>query len=191
MKKSETLNDFVLNVIKYLGSGYKYYKVVKIPRKKLHKTHRILEKIGNKYQTNLTRGKRQYRRKKNIANYSAINFRDTIVILRTSGEHTDKEKEFKTFKNLTVEISEHLTLIFFKNEHNRFTVRLDRLTFRRFKEDFYIAIKNGNGRNYNKLKKMWLNLPRYKGIGNQGSELHSFIKNKLKEFKRDWRALYN
>ena len=33
MKKSETLNDFVLNVIKYLGSGYKYYKVVKIPRK--------------------------------------------------------------------------------------------------------------------------------------------------------------
>ena len=190
MKKSETLNDFVQQTIKYLGSGYKYYKVVKIPHHKRIKIAKILEKIENQYHTSLSREKRQYRRKKNQANYGAANFRDIILIFRTNGEHNDKEKEFKTFKNLTVEISEYLTLIFFKNEHNRFTVRLDRLTFRRFKEDFYIAIKNNNGRNYNKLKKMWLNLPRYKGIGSQGAELNNFIKETLKEFKREWRALY-
>ncbi len=191
MKKAEALNEFVQQTIKYIGSGYKYYKVVKIPYHKRTKIAKILEKIENQYHTSLSRGKRQYRRKKGLANYGAINFRDTIVILRTSGEHTDKEKEFKIFKNLTVEISEYLTLIFFKNEYKRVTVRLDRLTFRRFKEDFYIAIKNNNGRNYNTLKKMWLNLPRFKGIGVQGSILHNFIKDNLKEFKREWRALYN
>jgi len=191
MKQVTTLEDFVKNVIKYLGSGYKYYKVVKIPRKKRTKTAQICEKIEKYYSTSISRGKRQYRRKKGLANYGAVNFRDTIVILRTSGEHTDKEKEFKTFKNLTVEISEHLGLIFFKNEFDRFTVRLDRLTFRRFREDFYIAIKNNQKRNYDKLKSMWLNLPRFKGIGTQGKELNKQIKKQLKTFKRNWKSLYS
>ena len=192
MKKSETLNDFVQNIIKYLGSGYKYYKVVKIPRKKHHKIAQICEKIEKRYQTSLTRGKRQYKRKKGLANYGAVIFRDTIVILRTNGKNNDKKDEFKPFKNknLNVEISEHLGLIFFKNEFDRFTVRLDRLTFRRFREDFYIAIKNNQKRNYDKLKSMWLNLPRYKGIGRQGKELNKQIKEQLKTFKKNWKSLY-
>ena len=192
MKRVTTLEDFVKNVIKYLGSGYKYYKVVRIPPKKQHKIAEISTKIQNQYQTNLSRGKRQYKRKLNKANYGAINYRDIIIILRTSGEHNDKENEFKQFKkNITVEISEHLTIVFFKNEHKRITVKLDKITYRRFREDFYIAIKNNNGRNYNKLKQMWRNLPRFKGIGVQGSNLHKYIATKLQEFERNWQKLYN
>ena len=192
MKRVTTLNDFVQNIIKYLGSGYKYYKVVKIPRKKQHKIAEICTKIQNSYETNLSRGKRQYKRKLNKANYGAVNYRDIIIILRTAGEHNDKENEFKQFvKNLTVEISEHLTLVFFRNEHKRITVKLDKQTYKRFREDFYIAIKNNNGRNYNKLKAMWRNLPRFKGIGVQGSQLHKYIATKLQEFERNWQKLYN
>ena len=192
MKRSENLEKFVQGVIEYLGSGYKYYKVVRIPAHKRAKTGEILRKIENRYQSSLSRGKRQYRRKQGLANYGAVNYRDIIIIFRTAGENQDKENEFTEFKkSLTIEISEFLTLIFFKNERNNLTVRLDRLTYRRFREDFFIAIKNGNGYAYNKLKGMWLNLPRYKGIGVQGSNLHSFIKEKLKTYGRTWAPLYS
>ena len=191
MKRVNNLEDFVKNVIKYLGSGYKYYKIVRIPTNKQTKTAQICNKIQNQYKTTLTRGKKQYRRKKGLCNYGAINYRDIIIILRTSGEHNDKENEFKQFvKNLTVKISEHLTLVYFKNEHKRITIKLDKITYRRFREDFYIAIKNGHGRNYNKLKQMWRNLPRFKGIGVQGSNLHKYIAEKLKTFERNWQKLY-
>jgi len=192
MKRVNNLEDFIKNAIKYLGSGYKYYKIVQIPAKKQHKTAQICEKIKNQYQTSLSRGKRQYKRKLNKVNYGAINYRDIIIIFRTAGEHNDDKNEFKEFKkNITVEISEHLTLVFFRNEHKRITVKLDKITFRRFREDFYLAIKNNNGYNYNKLKTMWRNLPRYKGIGSQGSQLHKYISTKLQEFNRNWKKLYN
>lgn len=191
MKRVTTLEDFVKNVIKYLGSGYKYYKIAKIPAHKKHKMAQISTKIQNQYQTSLSRGKKQYRRKKGLANYGAVSYRDIIILFRTEGNNNDKENEFKQFKkNITVEISEHLTIVFFRNEHKRITVKLDKITYRRFREDFYIAIKNGNGRNYNKLKQMWLNLPHYKGIGVQGSQLHKYIADKLKTFKRNWQKLY-
>ncbi len=192
MKRVTTLEDFVKNIIKYLGSGYKYYKVVRIPAHKQHKIAEICTKIQNKYNTSLSRGKKQYRRKKDLCNYGAVNYRDIIILLRTEGNNNDKENEFKQFKkNITVEISEHLTIVFFRNEHKRITVKLDKQTYRRFREDFYIAIKNNNGRNYNKLKAMWRNLPRFKGIGVQGSNLHKYISEKLKTFERNWQKLYN
>ena len=191
MKRAENLDRFVQNVIKYLGSGYKYYKVVRIPARKRSKTAQICQKIENRYQTSISRGKRQYRRKKGLANYGAVNFRDIVIVFRTEGENQDKLGEFKTFKqSITIEISEFLTLVFFINERKRLTVRLDRLTYRRIREDFFLAIKNGSGYRYNKLKSMWLNLPRYKGIGVQGSNLHSFIKDKLKTYNRTWAPLY-
>ena len=191
MIKVERLDDLVRHTIKYLGSGYKYYKIVQIPFKKRTKTAQICEKIKNQYQTTLSRGKRQYKRKKGLSNYGAINYRDIIIIFRTQGENNDDKNEFKEFKkNLKLEISEWISLVFFKNEHNRLTVKLDKMTYRRIKEDFYIAIKNNQGQNYNKLKYMWKNLPRYKGIGVQGSQLHRYISTKLQEFNRNWKKLY-
>ena len=192
MKHTKTIKDFCEGMIKYLGSGYTNYKIVSIPSKKAHKSHEILKKVSNHYQTNLSRGKRQYRRKLGKANYSAVCFKNTIVVLRTSGTHEDGADEFKEFKkSLRVDLSEWLTLIFFINERKRLTVRLDRLTFRRIREDFFLAIKNGNGKDYNFLKRSWHNLPHYKGIGVQGSQLHHFIKGKLFQFGRNWKGLFS
>lgn len=191
MKQTKTLKEFTKEIIKYLGSGYKYAKVAYIPPKKRHRSHEIAKKVSDYYQTDLTRGKRQHRRRKNLANYGAVMFQDrVIVILRTAGEHNDQPNEFREVHKLEVQLSEWIGLIFFRNETGRWTCRVSRETFRRVKADLQLAIKNGNGRNYNLMKTMWLNLPYWKGIGRQSSELHRFIKEELKKYKRSWEPLY-
>jgi hypothetical protein len=191
MKTAKNLKEFTQEVIKYLGSGYKYAKVVQIPHKKRRRSHEIAKKVSEYYKTDLSRGKRQHRRRKNLANYGAVMFQDRIiVILRTSGEHNDNQREFKEVSKLEVELSEWLGLIFFKNEFDRWTVRVSRDTYRRIKADIQLAIKNNNGRNYHKLISMWRGLPWWKGIGRQSSELHRYTKELLKKYGRSWEQLY-
>jgi hypothetical protein len=191
MKIAKNLKEFTKEIIKYLGSGYKYAKVVKIPHKKRRRSNEIAKKVSNYYQTDLSRGKRQYKRKKGLANYGAVMFQNgIIVVLRTNGENTDQPNEFKEVSKLEVELSEWLGLIFFRNEFNRWTVRVSRDTYRKIKADLEIAIKNGNGRNYNLLKAMWRGLPWWKGIGRQSSELHRYTKELLKKYGRSWEPLY-
>ena len=190
MQQTKTLQEFTREAIKYLGNGYKYAKVVQIPNKKRHRSHEIQKKVSEYYKTDLTRGKRQHRRRKNLANYGGAMFQDRVIILfRTEGEHNDGDKEFVEVSKLEVELSEWIGLVFFKNEFNRWTVRLSRDTYRRIKSDFQLAIKNGNGRNYHKLLAMWRGLPHWKGIGRQSSELHKYIKERLKKYNRDWEFL--
>ena len=191
MKQTKTLKEFTKEVIKYLGSGYKYAKVAYIPPKKRHRSNEIAKKVSDYYQTDLTRGKRQHRRRKQLANYGGVMFQDrVIVILRTAGEHNDEAGEFREVSKLEVQLSEWLGLIFFKNEFDHWTVRVSRDTYRRIKADLQLAIKNGNGRDYNLLKTMWLNLPWWKGIGRQSSELHRYTKELLKKYGRSWEPLY-
>lgn len=191
MKIAKNLKEFTKEVIKYLGSGYKYAKVAYIPPKKRFRTKEIIEKVSNHYQTNLSRGKRQHRRRKQLANYGAVMFQDRlIVILRTAGEHNDEAREFREVNKLEVQLSEWVGLIFFKNEFNRWTVRVSRETFRRVKADLQLAVKNGNGRAYYKLLDMWRGLPWWKGIGRQSSELHRYTKELLKKYNRGWKPLY-
>lgn len=191
MKIAKNLREFTKEVIKYLGSGYKYAKVAYIPPKKRFRTKEIIEKVSNHYQTDLSRGKRQHRRRKQLANYGAVMFQDRlIVILRTAGEHNDEEGEFREVSKLEVQLSEWLGLIFFKNETGRWTCRVSRDTYRRIKADLQLAAKNGNGRTYYKLLDMWRGLPWWKGIGRQSSELHRHTKELLKKYNRRWKPLY-
>lgn len=191
MKVAKNLKEFTKEVIKYLGSGYKYAKIAYIPSKKRHRSHEIQKKVSEYYQTDLTRGKRQHRRRKGLSNYGAVMFQDrVIVILRTAGEHNDQPNEFREVHKLEVQLSEWIGLIFFKSELNRWTCRVSRDTYRRIKADLQLAIKNGNGRNYHKLLDMWRALPWWKGIGRQSSELHRYTKELLKKYGRSWEPLY-
>jgi hypothetical protein len=193
MKQAKNLTDFTKSVIFYISKGYTNYKIVRIPPKKADKTAKILKKVSNTYKTNLTRSQRSYRRRHNISNYMSVSFNGVIVILRTAGKNNDKTNEFKNFgkEKMEVEISEWITLVFFVSETNRVTARLSRETYRRIKDDFYLAIKNKNKANYRLLKKMWLNLPWTAGIGKQGKMLNMFVKQKLKEFNLNWQPIYS
>ena len=190
MTRTTTLKDLCRGVLRYVGNGYVYYKITHIPIQKAHKTAQILKKVSDTYETNLTQGKRQYRRKQKIANYQAISFRGMIIIFRTSGEHKDNPHEFKKInsKGLELTISEHLKLILFKDERGKWTYRLGKENYAFFSQEIKKSFEKRNGIKYHSLKKMFNNLPIYIGIGKQKKELNKLIKELQHTYKnkRNW-----
>ncbi len=190
MKRAETLKEFTHLLIAYVGTGYCYYKITHIPNKKAHKTPQILQKVSEHYQTNLSQGKRQYKRKKGLANYAAVNYRDMLVVLHTNGEHQDNPNEFKqlTKKGIELKLSKFLILILFKDERDKWTFRLGKRSFQFFMGEIEIAFTNSNGKKFHTLKTMFNHLPHYMGIGKQKKELNKYIRKlqKLNKVKKLW-----
>ena len=190
MKRAESLKEFTHLLIAYVGTGYCYYKITHIPNKKAHKSPQIIQKVSEFYQTDLSQGKRQYKRKKGLANYAAVNYKDMIVILHTKGEHQDKDYEFKqlTKKGIELKFSKFLTLILFKDERDKWTYRLGKDTFQFFMGEIEIALNNSNKKRLNTLKSMFNHLPYYLGIGKQKRDLNKKIKEvqKANQFQTSW-----
>lgn len=190
MKRTETLKEFTGLLLAYVGTGYNHYKITHIPSKKSHKTAQILKKVSEHYQTDLTQGKRQYRRKKGIANYALVSYKDIIIVLHTEGKNINQPREFKriTQKGMTLELSKFLTLILFKDERDKWTYRLGKDTYLFFKGELEVAFNNSNGKKFHSLKAMFNNLPIYKGIGTQKRELNKYIRElqKVSRSKKSW-----
>jgi len=194
MKKAENLNQFSNFVIRLIGAGYINIKISKIPPNKLTKIAKISQKIENQYQTSLSRGKRQYKRIRGLRNYNAILYKDLILILATNGSG-ELDNSFKKFKGkLKIEISPYLAIVIHKDEREKLTIRLDRDTFRYFREEFKKAIEEQNGQKYYNLRAKYLNLSKalkWKGIGKQSKELNKLINSLKKRSKKTskWQSL--
>jgi hypothetical protein len=188
MKRAENLKEFCNFVMRYVGSGYKYYKVAPIPSKKVAKKHEISLKVEKCYETNLRHGQRQYKRKLGKANYGAVMFLNFIIILHTEGENIDQAGEFKeiTQKGLNIKLSEHLELILFKDNRDIWTYRLSNELYKSFRGRVEIAIKNRKGQEYHKVRGLWRGLPYYKGIGQQKRLLNLEIRELFKKYKVRW-----
>ncbi|MEA3522413.1 MAG: hypothetical protein U9R50_05515 [Campylobacterota bacterium] len=192
MKIYETLTELCQALPKYIGNGYKYYRITRIPPEKVSKTAQILKRLSNTYQTELTQGKRQYRRKKGLSNYSLFCYRDLVIILKTPGtEETENETDFKTFNgSLSLVISKYLTLILYRDERGVLTYRIERETFNRMRSMFEQSFKSKNGKKFHTLVKMFDNLPYYKGIGHQKKQLIRDFKEWQKEHKTKWKLTF-
>lgn len=190
MKKAESLKEFTYILMGYVGTGYSYYKITHISNKKRHKTPQIHKKVSEYYQTSLSQGQRQYKRKQGKANYMAISYKNMIIVLHTIGENIDKQGEFKilTSNGFELVFSKFLTLILFKDERDKWTYRLSKETYLFFKGELEIAFKNSNGKKFHTLKAMFNHLPYYIGIGKQKKELNKYIKElqKISRSKKFW-----
>jgi len=194
MKKVENLNQFSNLLIRLIGAGYTNIKISKIPPKKLSKMAQICSKIENQYKTSLSRGKRQYKRIRGLRNYNAISYKNLIVILATNGKES-LDNGFKKFNGkLKITISDYLSIVIHKDEREKLTIRLDRDTYRYFREEFKKAIEEQNGQKYYNLRAKYLNLTKslkWKGIGKQSKELNKLINEFKKRSKKTskWQSL--
>lgn len=183
MQKAETLKELCQGCLRYVGNGYIYYKISHIPNKKALKTAQILLRVSQHYKTDLSSGKRQYRRKQNLANYQLIHFRSMIIIFRTSGNNADDPGEFKEFgkKGIELKISKDLKLILFRDERQKLTFRLSKENYSFFSGELQKAHEKRNGQKFHILKMMFNNLPFYVGIGKQKRSLNELIKKLQKD----------
>jgi len=190
MKKNTELKPFLGHLVNLIAKGYIHYKIVKIPPKKMYKIDKILKKIENEYKTNLTRSQRAYAKKKGYANLQAVQFRDIVVILHTNGlvsNEIDLGNGFVCFKEknaLRLNVSDYLSVIIFKDERNKITVRLSKETLQDFKSEVIEAFKTQNGRRFHNTLKRFKGLPLFRGIIKQKKDIRAWILDKQKDYQR-------
>jgi hypothetical protein len=158
MKRAENLKQFCNYVIRYVGAGYKYYKIASIPSKKAHRKHEI----------------------------SLNNFVVVLHTEGENIDQVGEFREIDPNKGLTLAISEHTEFILFKDNRNTWTYRLSNEFYKSFRGRVETAIKNRKGREYHNIRGLWRGLPIYKGIGQQKRLLNQEIKALFKKHKVRW-----
>jgi len=173
----KSLKPFCKSLINYIGNGYLYCQIVKIPKSKTDKIKQVDKKLTKKYLLDLTSGKRQYRKKKSLCNYKGLRFGNTIVILKTKGEDTTKEKWNQI---LGTEISfKKLCIVPYKDERGKITIRLCKEFLNEIRAYFEVVISKKNETQFKITMRNIYNLHktiRYRGLNLQISQLLAYIK---------------
>ena len=106
---------FVQQIVYLVGRGYKEYCVVLYPAQKEHKYKNIDEKLIKKYQCDLNKNQKYYRKQKGYANYVFLRYEGIAIILKTKGEIHSKTNEDDVFLDvlrnpISIELSSNMCL---------------------------------------------------------------------------------
>ncbi|MCE5201704.1 MAG: hypothetical protein LLF78_04255 [Synergistaceae bacterium] len=81
----DTAKGFIQRIALLVQRGYYFYCITKYPAAKQDKWKKIDNKLVEKYSANLLKYVTIYRKKKGLANFQALRYRDTCVLLHTPG----------------------------------------------------------------------------------------------------------
>ncbi len=183
----EDIKSLSRQLMRYVGNGYSEIQVSTIPEKKFSKISKIEEKLNKRYSLDLTTYQRQYRRRKNKANFVGLRYKKTIIILKTKGE-TEREEKFINIFGSVIDYG-YLKIVLYKDERNKMTFKIERDIYRDIKEKILLSIKNRQGRAFHseisKLYTLSRVLP-YRGVNLQISSILKTIKEKQEEHGTRW-----
>jgi len=188
MQEYQELRLLLKQIIRLVGNGYKYISISKVPENKKAKIGKIKEKLTKKYNLSLTTWQRQYKRRKNKANYWGLLYQNTIIILKTNGDTDIQDNSFKNAINSEISFN-YLSLVLYFDERNKLTYKLNKELIKDIKAKLELALKNRNGRNFHhELKKIY-NLHKvmpYRGFMLQLKTILEFIKIKQKYYNTNY-----
>ena len=183
--------QFMLQKIIYLISkGYIYYSVGEIPLDKAYKARSIDKKIISKYDMDLSKDQRARRKKKGIANFYYIRWKNQFVILHTKGKINESVEIDDVFYNIRehrkgdkfkITIGKELIVnIVLKNEKP--TVVLDKSTYRDIKTELDELVKTKQIKKLYKRFSMLNYIPAWSGIVKQKFLLQEEIYKSAKKY---------
>jgi len=185
--KSDNLKTFLGATISYLGHGYTSYKIVSIPEKKINKKSMILKKIEKNYQTKKTRSQRAYAKKKNRANFGAVNYNNLVIILHTKGEispEIDYGKgwyQFNEKSKIELNLSDYTSIIIFRDERKKITARLSKIVLEDVKNRINAALRKRDKKALHSILSSFRGYPLFRGIIMQKKALKEWLRLKLKD----------
>jgi len=183
---TDNIKDFCRTFLRYIGNGYTKMQISYIPEKKRYKANIISNKLKNKYETDLSSGKRQYRKKKGKCNYIGIQYQDKFfVILKTNGEDDsrNKEKWINVYRK-PIKLGNFLEIELIKDERGLNTFKLRKEVLKNIKTNIFLAIEKRNGTSFHKEIRKIYNLHRvlkYRGFYMQLSHILKEIKEEQKK----------
>lgn len=105
MREFESMKKLLLSVIQYyVDSGYYYVQFVQYPSNKKDKWTAIDQKLSKKFNTNLNKGQRAYKKRKKQANAVVLRCRNVCLIMHTNGSNNWNEK-FTDLRENTLQIA--------------------------------------------------------------------------------------
>ena len=177
MKVFEGLKPFARTLINYVGNGYVYCQISHIPEGKMDEIKKIDKKLTKKYQTDLTQGQRQHRKRKGLCNYKALRFYNLILILKTTGEDELKEDWENILGKEIVFV--RLSVVVFRDERGKLTLRIGKTYLREIRHTLDNIISKQKKKEFNEIITLLYNLSRtarYRGIQIQISNILREIK---------------
>jgi len=188
MQEYTELKLLLKQIMRLVGNGYKYISISKIPEKKRHKKANIIDKLTKKYNLYLTTWQRQYRRRKGVANFRGLLYKNTIIILKTEGEAEVKDNSFKSVLNTPINFN-YLSLILYCDERKKLTYRLNKEQIKDIKARIDIFLRSRKGREFHvEITKLY-NLHKvanYRGIMLQLSNILDYIKKLQKKYNTNY-----
>ena len=104
MREFESMKKLLLSVIQYyVDNGYCYVQFVPYPESKKDKWSAIDKKLSKKFNTDLNKGKRAYKKSKGKANAVALRCKDVCLVMHTNGSYDWNEK-FTDIREQTLQI---------------------------------------------------------------------------------------
>lgn len=183
------LKPFFRSVMRYAGNGYLECQISKIPEKKRHKVPHIDAKMRKHYMSDLTQGQRQYRRKKGLANYTVLRYRNNLyVVLKSPGKDTVEEK-WRSIYRAPMQLGAVLKLQLHRDEKGKNTVKLSRDLLKETRSKILTAIEKKNGRQFHKEITKLYNLSStipYRGLNMQISDLLKDVRHAQKKHGTRW-----
>lgn len=104
MREFESMKKLLLSIIQYyIDYGYCHVQFIKYPEHKQDKYSAIDKKLSEKFNTDLNKGQRAYRKRKKQANAIALRCREVCLIMHTNGQNNWNEK-FTDIREQTLQI---------------------------------------------------------------------------------------
>ena len=182
------LKPFFRAVMRYVGNGYTKCQISTIPEKKKHKIPQIDAKMKRRYMSDLSQGKRQYRRKQGLANYAVLRYRDMYLVLKSPGRDETGEKWNSIYRTPLL-LGKILKLEIYKDEREKNTVKLEKELLKEIKSSIMLSIeKRAGARFHAEIRKLW-SLSRtipYRGLNRQISTLLKEIQEAQKKHGTKW-----
>ena len=177
------LKLFFRAVMRYVGNGYSKCQISTIPEKKKHKIAQIDTKMNHRYLSDLSQGKRQYRRKQGLANYAVLRYRDMYLVLKSPGKDETGEKWHSIYRTPLI-LGKILKLEIYKDERRKNTVKIEKELLKDIKASIMLSIEKRAGAKFHAEMGKLYNLSRtipYRGLNMQISTLLKEVKEAQKK----------
>ena len=183
----QSWQSLVQMTVYLVSRGYRHYCVTMLPAEKIDRWTDIDQKLMTRYHINLSKWQKARRKRQGFANFAYLRWDRLSIILHTAGEMEFVKVEdnfldiYRTPISLPISplICMSISMEQLENQ-NRTTVRLNRESYRGFKDYLYGIVKAGNInqilKEYDKIN----GLPCYRGIINQKKQLVKYVESEAK-----------
>ena len=187
MSESHVIDNgfaFLQQIQLLLARGYTNYFIGTYPIKKEDKFEMIDKKIIQQYKCDLNKDKIYYRKKKGLCNVKFLRHKNIYLLLKTNGkEDIDYENNYLSIKetNLTIKLSDHLTVEFFYDSQLKITLKIEKQCFRDIRETIRDYL---DARRFNEAANKFSSLngiPAYAGVIVQKKQLKQYLMKYVKQ----------